>query len=96
LDERCRKGTLAELGFFGQAVGMFAVTNVDDIVILALFFGQGAGQRGTTARVVVGQYVVFVAILATSIVGALGVGLLPERVVPHLGLLRVTLISSVY
>jgi hypothetical protein len=34
-----------ELGLVGQAVGMLAVTNVDDGVIMALFFGQ---NRGTT------------------------------------------------
>ena len=31
-------------GVIGQAAGLFAVTNIDDIVILALFFAQGAGQ----------------------------------------------------
>jgi len=39
-----------EFGLVGQAVGMFVVTNVDDIVLLALFLGQGAGRRGATAR----------------------------------------------
>jgi len=29
----------------GQAVGMFAVTNVDDLLVLAVFFGRGAGTR---------------------------------------------------
>ncbi|WP_449290160.1 hypothetical protein [Nonomuraea purpurea] len=32
-------------GIIGQAVGLFAVTNIDDIVILALFFAQGAAAR---------------------------------------------------
>lgn len=71
----------------GQAIGMFAVTNVDDIVILALFFGQAAGRRTGVVRVVVGQYLGFAAILAASIVGSLGAGLLPETVIPYLGLL---------
>ena len=25
---------------------MFAVTNIDDLIVLALFFGQAAGYRG--------------------------------------------------
>ncbi|MBP2320262.1 cadmium resistance protein CadD (predicted permease) [Kibdelosporangium banguiense] len=66
---------------------MFAVTNVDDIVILALFFSQG----GSAATVVAGQYLGFAAILAVSIVGALGVGLLPEAVLPYLGFLPLLL-----
>jgi cadmium resistance protein CadD (predicted permease) len=80
-----------KLGLVGQAIGMFAVTNVDDIVILALFFGQASGDRGAAARVVAGQYLGFAAILAASIVGALGVGLLPDTVIPYLGLLPLLL-----
>jgi cadmium resistance protein CadD (predicted permease) len=80
-----------ELALVGQAVGMFAVTNVDDIVILALFFGQAAADRGAVMRVVAGQYLGFAAILAVSIVGALGVGLLPDTVIPYFGLLPLLL-----
>lgn len=77
------------VGLVGQAVGMFAVTNVDDLVLLAVFFAQAAG-RGA-ARVVVGQYLGFAAILAASVVGALGAGLLPDEVIPYLGLLPLLL-----
>lgn len=80
-----------DLGLIGQAVGMFTATNVDDIVILALFFGQAAGHRGGAVRVVTGQYLGFTAILAASIAGALGAGLLPTTVIPYLGLLPVAL-----
>jgi cadmium resistance protein CadD (predicted permease) len=34
-----------EFGLLAQAAGMFAVTNVDDIVILAVFFGRAADGR---------------------------------------------------
>ncbi|MCG7432342.1 cadmium transporter, partial [Kocuria indica] len=27
-----------------QAIGLFLVTNIDDIIVLSLFFGRGAGQ----------------------------------------------------
>ena len=30
-----------------QAMGLFLVTNIDDIIVLSLFFARGAGQRGT-------------------------------------------------
>lgn len=78
------------VGLIGQAVGLFAVTNIDDVVILALFFGRAAGRDGVV-RVVTGQYVGFAAILAASVVGALGAGLLPETVIPYLGLLPLLL-----
>ena len=74
----------------GQAAGTFVVTNVDDVVLLAVFFGR-ATTRGDVVRVVVGQYLGFAAILAVSVAGALGVGLLPERVLPYLGLLPLSL-----
>jgi cadmium resistance protein CadD (predicted permease) len=80
-----------DLGLIGQAVGMFAVTNVDDLVILAVFFGQAAGRRGGAARVVAGQYLGFASILAASILGALGAGLLPATALPYLGLLPLAL-----
>ncbi|MER7861169.1 cadmium resistance transporter [Amycolatopsis japonica] len=79
-----------EPGQVAQAVGMFAVTNVDDILILALFFAQAAG-RLDAAKVVFGQYLGFAGILGASIAGALGAGLLPPSVVPYLGLLPILL-----
>ncbi|MFL6120303.1 cadmium resistance transporter [Actinophytocola sp.] len=73
-------------GLVGQATGMFVVTNVDDLVLLALFFA-----RGRAVRVVAGQYVGLGALLAVSVAGALGAGLLPEPVLPWLGLVPLLL-----
>src|SRR3954447_19611388 len=70
---------------------MFAVTNIDDIVILTLFFGQATGVRGGAARVVLGQYLGFAAILVASVLGALGAGLLPEAAIAYLGLVPLLL-----
>ncbi|WP_245642296.1 cadmium resistance transporter [Nonomuraea candida] len=75
----------------GQAAGLFAVTNIDDIVILALFFARGAGHRGAAARVVAGQYLGFLGILAVAAAAAFGATLLPEPVLPYLGLLPLVL-----
>jgi cadmium resistance protein CadD (predicted permease) len=74
-----------------QAAGMFAVTNIDDILLLALYFGQAGHDRAAAGRVVAGQYLGFAAILVTSVAGALGAGLLPPPVVPFLGLLPILL-----
>ena len=79
------------VGIIGQAAGLFAVTNIDDIVILALFFAQGAGHRGATSRIILGQYLGFAAILVVAIAAAFGATFLPEPVIPYLGLLPLAL-----
>ncbi|MEV7681320.1 cadmium resistance transporter [Streptomyces sp. NPDC088341] len=80
-----------DLGIIGQAAGLFAVTNVDDILILSLFFAQGAGRRGSTRRIVAGQYLGFAAILAVAVAAAFGATFLPESAIPYLGLLPLVL-----
>jgi cadmium resistance protein CadD (predicted permease) len=72
-----------------RAAGLFAVTNLDDIVILALFFGQAS--TGGAARVVAGQYLGFAGILVAAVGAASGAGLLPETVLAYLGLLPLLL-----
>jgi hypothetical protein len=79
------------IGIIGQAAGMFAVTNIDDILLLSLYFGQAKGRSHVEARVVVGQYLGFGAILLVSVVGALGANLLSEGVVAYLGLVPLLL-----
>lgn len=74
-----------------QATAMFAVTNVDDIVLLALFFGRATGNRPAERNVVIGQYVGFGAIVAISVLAALGLGLLPEALLAYLGLVPLAL-----
>lgn len=80
-----------DLGIIGQAAGLFAVTNIDDTLILALFFAQGAGQHGSTRRIVLGQYLGFAAILAVAVAAAFGATFLPESAIPYLGLLPLAL-----
>ena len=71
-----------------QAVGLFIATNIDDIIILSLFFGRGQGQPGTTRRILLGQYVGFIGILGAAVLAALGAqALLPEAVLPYFGLI---------
>ncbi|WP_436531631.1 cadmium resistance transporter [Actinoplanes sp. HUAS TT8] len=80
-----------QLGVIGQAVGLFAVTNIDDIVILALFFAQGAGHPNTTRTIAIGQYLGFAGILVVAVAAAFGATFLPSQVVPYLGLLPLAL-----
>ncbi|MBL1120752.1 cadmium resistance transporter [Streptomyces sp. 110] len=80
-----------DLSIIGQAAGLFAVTNIDDILILALFFAQGAGRPGSTRRIVLGQYLGFAAILAVAVAAAFGATFLPESAIPYLGLLPLAL-----
>ncbi len=75
-----------------QAIGLFLVTNIDDIIVLSLFFARGVGQRGTTAKIVVGQYLGFGGILLTSVAVTVGAGFfLPEDAIPYFGLIPLLL-----
>jgi cadmium resistance protein CadD (predicted permease) len=69
------------LGLVGQAIALFAMTNIDDIIVLAVFLGQATSGSGCP-RVVLGQYVGFAGILLAAVVGTLGAGLLRERPSP--------------
>jgi cadmium resistance protein CadD (predicted permease) len=70
---------------------MFAVTNIDDMLVLAVFFGRSKGDPFSAVRVIIGQYLGFMAILAVSVLGALGASLLPDTAIPYLGLLPLLL-----
>ena len=71
-----------------QAMGLFAATNIDDIIVLSLFFARGAGQRGTTARILAGQYLGFAGILVAAILVTIGAGaFLPPAAIPYFGLI---------
>ena len=80
----------------GDSEGEFAnagfVTNIDDIIVLSLFFARGAGQHGTTAKIIVGQYLGFGAILAASVAVTVGAqAFLPESAIPYFGLIPLLL-----
>jgi cadmium resistance protein CadD (predicted permease) len=78
-------------GLIAEAAGLFALTNLDDIVVLSLFFAQGAGEHGSARRVVAGQYLAFAAILAVTIGVAFGASFLPKEAIPYLGLIPITI-----
>ncbi|WP_447924978.1 cadmium resistance transporter [Georgenia muralis] len=75
-----------------QAIGLFLATNIDDIIVLSLFFARGAGIRGTTAKILAGQYLGFGAILAASVLVSLGAAtFLPEDAIAYFGLIPLAL-----
>ena len=75
-----------------QAVGLFLVTNIDDIIVLSLFFARGAGTRHLTARITAGQYLGFGAILTVSVLVAAGAStFLPTDAIPYFGLIPLVL-----
>ena len=78
-------------GLIAEAAGLFAVTNLDDIVVLSLFFAQGAGEHGSARRVVAGQYLAFTVILGVAIGIAFGASFLPTAAIPYLGLIPITI-----
>ena len=71
-------------------VAAFAATNVDDIFILMLFFSQVGGEF-RNRHVVLGQYLGFAALVALSVLGSLGVLVVPEEWVGLLGLVPIFL-----
>lgn len=75
-----------------QATGLFLVTNVDDVIVLSLFFARGAGRRGTTAKILAGQYLGFGGTLLASLALALGAGpFLPQDAIAYFGLIPLLL-----
>ncbi|MDX8151697.1 cadmium resistance transporter [Patulibacter brassicae] len=73
------------------AIGLFAVTNIDDLVILALLFGRAAGDRRAERAILAGQLAGFGAIVVLALVATAGATLLPDDAIPYLGLLPLAL-----
>ena len=71
-----------------QGTVAFAATNVDDILLLALYFAQTNARFGKW-NIVIGQYLGFVAILTVSLLGLVGALVLPKTVVALLGLIPI-------
>jgi cadmium resistance protein CadD (predicted permease) len=63
----------------------FAATNIDDMVVLTVFFSQTERRR----LVVVGQYLGFTALILISLVGLVGGRVLPHEWIRFLGLIPI-------
>ena len=83
---------MTALSWMLQATGLFIVTNIDDIIVLSLFYAQGAGLPGTTRKILLGQYLGFGGILLAAVAVALSArALLPQSAVAYFGLLPLLL-----
>ena len=80
------------LGRAGAAAGIFAGTNVDDLIVLTvLFLSARATGRPRRWQIWAGQYGGIGVLVAVSVVAALGLTLVPDRWVPLLGLVPIAL-----
>jgi cadmium resistance transport/sequestration family protein len=75
------------IGTVLAAIGLFAATNIDDIVVLTVLFL--AASRGALPgwKVVAGQYLGFITLVAISVAAAAGLTLVPDEWVGFLGLI---------
>ncbi|WP_431892850.1 cadmium resistance transporter [Nonomuraea sp. bgisy101] len=75
-------------GTVATAVGMFAGTNVDDIIVLTvLFLSSRAGGAPRAWQIWGGQYAGIAVLVAVSVVAALGLTIVPDDWVGLLGLI---------
>jgi cadmium resistance transport/sequestration family protein len=75
---------------FAGGIVAFAVTNIDDIIILLLFFSQVDTKLGRQ-RIVAGQYLGFTAIIIASLPGFFGGLIVPREWIGLLGLLPIAI-----
>jgi len=68
----------------------FCATNIDDIVILLLFFSQ-VNATFTPRHIVAGQYLGFTVIVMTSLPGLFGGLIIPQHWIGSLGLLPIAI-----
>jgi cadmium resistance transport/sequestration family protein len=71
------------MGVFGSAIASFIATNLDDMMILTLFFAQ-ENDHSSKRHIVIGQYLGFTILIIASLPGFFG-GLVIQR--PVIGLL---------
>lgn len=73
-----------------SAITSFAATNIDDFVILMLFFAQ-VNSTFRPRHIVVGQYLGFAVLIAASLPGFLGGLIVPEAWIGLLGLVPIAI-----
>jgi cadmium resistance transport/sequestration family protein len=80
------------LGTIAAAAGVFAGTDVDDLIVLTVLFLAGrATGRPRTRDVVVGQYLGIAALVAISAAAAVGLLAVPDRWVGLIGLVPIAI-----
>lgn len=71
-------------------IASFAATNIDDIVILMLFFAQ-VNATFRPRHIIVGQYLGFTALIAASLLGFFGGLVVPKTWIGILGLVPIVI-----
>lgn len=79
---------VATLGLIGQAVGFFISTDLDDILVLIVFF---ADPRFRTRQIIAGQFIGIAILYAVSIVGSRVSLIMPPAFVGLLGLVPIAM-----
>lgn len=72
------------------AAAAFIATNLDDLFVLMLLFGQADGRRARL-RITAGQFLGIGLLTLASMVAALGLGRVPDRYLRLLGLVPILL-----
>ncbi len=73
------------------AAGIFAGTNVDDLIVLTVLFLGARAARRPVWTIWLGQYTGIAVLVGVSLLAALGLTLIPDRFVPLLGLVPLAL-----
>ncbi len=68
----------------------FASTNIDDIFVLMLFFSQ-VGDQLKKRHIIIGQYLGITTLLFISIMGSIGLNLIPQKYTGLLGIIPILL-----
>ncbi|WP_022872434.1 cadmium resistance transporter [Nesterenkonia alba] len=75
------------LATIGSAIGLFAATNIDDIVVLTVLFLASSRGKPRPWQIVAGQYLGFITLVMISVIAALGLTIVPDEWVGFLGLI---------
>lgn len=78
------------IAVLSAAAAAFAATNIDDLFVLMLLFGQADGKRARL-RIAAGQFLGIGLLTLVSVAAALGLGLVPGSYLRLLGLVPILL-----
>jgi cadmium resistance protein CadD (predicted permease) len=80
----------AMIGVIVTAFVSFISTNIDDIFILMIFFSQ-TGNKFKKRHIIIGQYLGIMTLLFISILGSIGLNLIPQQYIGLLGIIPILL-----
>lgn len=78
------------IGAINSAIAAFVATNIDDLLILAVFFTQ-VNARFSKRQIIFGQYLGFTALILVSLPGFFGGLIVPRPLIQLLGIIPITI-----